>query len=120
MCTNGPSGSGVAVGVGSGVSVGTFVDAAVAGVVAGMADTGAIVGGSTVDVGRTVAVGGDWVADVTTLASVGCGATPPGVFVQDTETMDTTNRTATASPTSHRRTRTTLRIPEITTDNARV
>ena len=85
-----------------------------------MADTGAIVGGSTVDVGRTVAVGGDWVADVTTLASVGCGATPPGVFVQDTETMATTTKAATASPTSHRQTLTSLRIPRITPNNARV
>ena len=85
-----------------------------------MADTGAIVGGTTVDVGRTVAVGGDWVAAATTVGSVGGFVTPPGVFVHAIETVATMSRTARASVGVHRRTRTTLRIPEITTDNARV
>ena len=120
MCTNGPSGSGVAVGVGSAVLVGAVVGVAEGGEFAETVDTGAIVAGVKVEVGGAVAVAGDWVAKATTVGSVGGFATPPGVFVHANETVATMSRTARASVGVHRRTRTTLRIPEITTDNARV
>lgn len=75
-------------------------------------------GGGKVDAGRAVAVGGDCVSVAMTIDSVRGDVTPPGVFVQATETVAAVNSTATASVETHRRSLTSVDILRNSAGNA--
>ena len=76
-------------------------------------------GGGEVDAGRAVAVGGGCVSVAMTIDSVRGDVTPPGVFVQATETVAAINKTATASVAAHRRSLTSVDILRNSAGNAR-